>query len=120
LLGGGWLIAEPFVLGYQHADARWADATKVGVFTGSGILTLGFLTLACFTAALVAALRAEGALAPRRRAAPRGKPADGAKEPADLQMLVARLALVLVLVERNAGLGGAASQQPEHERRASL
>jgi hypothetical protein len=101
MAGGGWLIAAPFALGYQSGQAGWADATKVDVFTGIGILALGLVAVLCFAAGLVTALRAEGALAPRGAAkhaeADAGRDRGPAEEdrPIELQTLVARLALAL-------------------------
>ena len=39
---GVWLVAAPFAVGYQHAGAGWAGATKTDVITGGLLAVVGF------------------------------------------------------------------------------
>jgi hypothetical protein len=118
LMGGGWLIAAPFALGFQRSNTAWVDATKVDVFTGAGVVALGLLTLVGFAAGLVATLRAEGALAQRRHAEPE-EPPEETRDSVELQSLVARLALALEDHERQQdGDARTAGQPSDQARRA--
>ena len=128
VLGGAWLILAPFALGYQPENAAWADATKVDVFTGIGILVLGLVTVAAFAAGLAATLRAEGALPPRarraraRRAAPPPEPAEATGEVAELRSVLGRLVAALENPEQTQPPGerhGEPAATPAGERRAS-
>jgi hypothetical protein len=123
VLGGAWLILAPFALGYQPESAAWADATKVDVFTGIGILVLGLVSVAAFAAGLAATLRAEGALPSRvRRAAPPPEPVEATGEVAELRSLLARLAAALENPEQTQPPGerhGEPAATPARERRAS-
>ena len=123
VLGGAWLILAPFALGYQPEDAAWADATKVDVFSGTGILVLGLVSVAAFAAGLAATLRAEGALPPRgRRPAPPPEPDEATGEVAELRGMLARLAAALENQEETEPPGerhGEPAAAPARERRAS-
>jgi hypothetical protein len=123
VLGGAWLILAPFALGYQPENAAWADATKVDVFTGIGILVLGLVSVAAFAAGLAATLRAEGALPPRaRRAALPPQPVEESGEAAELRSVLARLAAALEDHEQTEPSGerrGEPAAAPARERRAS-
>jgi Na+-transporting methylmalonyl-CoA/oxaloacetate decarboxylase gamma subunit len=123
VLGGAWLILAPFALGYQPENAAWADATKVDVSTGIGILVLGLVSVAAFAAGLAAALRAEGALAPRaRRAAAPPELEEATGEVAELRSVLARLAAALENHEQTEPSGerhGEPAATPARERRAS-
>jgi hypothetical protein len=39
---GGWLVAAPFAVGYQHPGAGWTGATKTDVITGGLLAVAGF------------------------------------------------------------------------------
>jgi hypothetical protein len=123
VLGGAWLILAPFALGYQPNNAAWADATKVDVFTGIGILVLGLVSVAAFAAGLAATLRAEGALPPRARRAPAPpQPTETTGEVAELRSVLARLAAALEDHEQTEPPGerhGEPAATPAGERRAS-
>lgn len=128
VLGGAWLVLSPFALGYQPEHAAWADATKVDVFTGIGILVLGLVTVAAFAAGLAATLRAEGALPPRarrtraRRSAPPPEPEEATGEVAELRSVLVRLAAALENHEETEPPGerhGEPAATPARERRAS-
>jgi hypothetical protein len=123
VLGGAWLVLAPFALGYQPNNAAWADATKVDVFTGIGILVLGLVSVAAFAAGLAATLRAEGALPPRaRRAAPPPEPVEATAEVAELRSVLVRLAAALEDHEQTQRPGerhGEPAASPARERRAS-
>jgi hypothetical protein len=123
VLGGAWLIVAPFALGYQPENADWADATKVDVFTGTGILVLGLVSVAAFAAGLAATLRAEGALPPKaRRAAPPPEPEEATGEVAELRSVLARLAAALENHDQTEPPGerhGEPPATPARERRAS-
>ena len=128
VLGGAWLILAPFALGYQPENAAWADATKVDVFTGIGILVLGLVSVAAFAAGLAATLRAESALPPRarraraRRAAPPPESVEATGEGAELRSLLVRLAAALENHEQAEPSGerhGESAATPARERRAS-
>jgi hypothetical protein len=69
VLGGAWLMLAPFALGYQPNNAAWADATKVDVFTGIGILVLGLVSVAVMATSMArpAPEANEPAGAPARR-----------------------------------------------------
>jgi hypothetical protein len=122
VLGGAWLILAPFALGYQPENAAWADATKVDVFTGIGILALGLVTVAAFAAGLAATLRAEGALPPRARRAAPPEPVEATGEVAELRSVLVRLAAALENHEQTEPPGerhGEPAATPARERRAS-
>jgi hypothetical protein len=123
MLSGAWLMLAPFALGYQPENAAWADATKVDVFTGIGILVLGLVSVAAFAAGLAATLRAEGALPPRaRRAVPPPEPVEATGEVAELRSVLARLAAALENHEQTEPSGerhGEPAATPARERRAS-
>jgi hypothetical protein len=123
VLGGAWLILAPFALGYQPENAAWADATKVDIFTGIGILVLGLVTVAAFAAGLAATLRAEGTLPPRaRRAAAPPEPTEATGEVAELRGVLVRLAAALEDHEQTESSGerhGEPATTPASEWRAS-
>jgi hypothetical protein len=123
VVGGAWLILAPFALGYQPKNAAWADATKVDVFTGIGILVLGLVGVAAFAAGLAATLRAEGALAPRaRRAAAPPEPVEATGEVAELRSVLVRLAAALEdheQIEPSDERHGEPAATPARDRRAS-
>ncbi|MFE3449678.1 hypothetical protein ACFXJ8_12155 [Nonomuraea sp. NPDC059194] len=49
-LGGLWLVAAPFVVGYQPRGDEWSDATVNDVWVG-GLLTAGaFAALVAYAA----------------------------------------------------------------------
>ncbi|MGV9302522.1 DUF948 domain-containing protein [Nonomuraea sp. NPDC004354] len=59
-VGGLWLVAAPFVTGYQPRGAAWTDATVNDVWIG-GLLAAGaFLTLAGYAAATLRELARRG------------------------------------------------------------
>jgi hypothetical protein len=123
VVGGAWLILAPFALGYQPKNAAWADATKVDVFTGIGILVLGLVSVATFAAGLAATLRAEGALAPKaRRAAAPPEPVEASGEVAELRSVLVRLAAALEdheQIEPSDERHGEPAATPARDRRAS-
>ena len=52
VLAGAWLAAGPFVFAYQSEGADWVDATRVGVWTGVGLIAAGLLVGALLAAGL--------------------------------------------------------------------
>lgn len=77
-LTGIWLVTSPFALAYQPGGVAWAEATRVGVFTGLAVLAVSVTGAGLLVADLVAELRNAGVLAARpsraeRRAARRAQ-----------------------------------------------
>lgn len=77
-LTGIWLVTSPFALAYQPGGAAWAEATRVGVFTGLAVLAVSVTGAGLLVADLVAELRNAGVLPARpsraeRRAARRAQ-----------------------------------------------
>jgi len=62
LLGGMWLVAAPFVVGYQPLDKPWSDAIRNDVITGAALAGVSFVALAIYTGDLLRELthRAKG------------------------------------------------------------
>ncbi|MGH3095767.1 MAG: hypothetical protein ACRDMV_07165 [Streptosporangiales bacterium] len=56
LLGGGWLMVAPFLVGYQPDGADWTTGTTVGFFVGVGLVGLAFVALVLFAAGALHAL----------------------------------------------------------------
>lgn len=56
LLGGGWLMVSPFVVGYQPDGADWTTGTTVTFFVGVGLVGLTFVGLVVFVAGALHAL----------------------------------------------------------------
>jgi hypothetical protein len=83
LLAGGWLMYAPFAFGYQPSGADWTDATTSTFWTGLGLAVIAVLAMAVLAGGLVAALRARGALPPRRRPAAPPEAAAPAPTPTD-------------------------------------
>ena len=57
-LGGGWLIAAPFLRGFhgpgdQRRGAAWTDATRVDVSLGAAILAVAVAALLGYLAAAI-------------------------------------------------------------------
>ncbi|HET9170823.1 MAG TPA: hypothetical protein VFN97_15405 [Actinospica sp.] len=57
-LGGAWLMAAPFLLGYRGAGdqprgAAWTDATRVDVSLGAAILAVAVAALLGYLAAAI-------------------------------------------------------------------
>jgi len=67
---GAWLAAGPFIFAYQPEGADWVDATRVGVWTGVGLIAAGLLV----GVLLAAGLRAE--IAATRAAPTEPSPSD--------------------------------------------
>jgi hypothetical protein len=91
LLAGGWLMYAPFAFGYQPSGADWTDATTSTFWTGLGLAVIAVLAMAVLAGGLVAALRARGALAPRRRPAAPQPPEVAAPAPTPTDELTALL-----------------------------
>lgn len=51
LIGGGWLVAAPFLLHYQPTGARWAPTTWMSLWFGVGLLGLSLLSIAGYVGA---------------------------------------------------------------------
>ncbi|MEO3886913.1 hypothetical protein [Nonomuraea sp. B5E05] len=49
-LGGLWLVAAPFVVGYQPRGAAYADATVNDLWLGGSIAALAFVSLVFYAA----------------------------------------------------------------------
>ncbi|NBE91906.1 hypothetical protein FE391_13180 [Nonomuraea sp. KC401] len=49
-LGGLWLVAAPFVVGYQPRGAAYVDATVNDLWIGGSIATLSFASLVIYAA----------------------------------------------------------------------
>ncbi|MGN9837661.1 hypothetical protein ACTMTI_06030 [Nonomuraea sp. H19] len=64
-LGGLWLVAAPFAVGYQPRGAAYADATVNDLWVGGSIAVLSFASLVTYAADAL------------RELARRGKHADG-------------------------------------------
>lgn len=50
LLGGVWLAAAPFIVGYQSRGAHWPEGTRNEFFVGVGIMALAVTALVVFAA----------------------------------------------------------------------
>lgn len=53
LTAGLWLIAAPFVVGYQPLNHPWTDATRNEVTTGATLAGLSFVALAVYAGDLL-------------------------------------------------------------------
>ncbi|HEY9293523.1 MAG TPA: hypothetical protein VIP98_19780 [Microlunatus sp.] len=51
-LGGLWLVAAPFIVGYQHRSSDWSDGTTASVAVGAGVAVLALATLVAFVAGI--------------------------------------------------------------------
>ncbi|WP_327108070.1 hypothetical protein [Nonomuraea glycinis] len=49
-LAGLWLVASPFVVGYQPAGAPYTAATVNSLWLGGGLAGLSFITLVLYAA----------------------------------------------------------------------
>ncbi|MER7361722.1 hypothetical protein ACI2LC_11400 [Nonomuraea wenchangensis] len=49
-LGGLWLVAAPFAVGYQPRGAEYADATVNDLWVGGGLIGLTFVALVVYAA----------------------------------------------------------------------
>lgn len=59
-LGGLWLVAAPFVVGYQPRGDEYADATVNDLWIGGGLAAVGFAALVTYAADLLRELAARG------------------------------------------------------------
>lgn len=50
LLGGAWLAAAPFIVGYQSRGAHWPEGTRNEFFVGIGIVAVAVTALVVFAA----------------------------------------------------------------------
>lgn len=50
LLGGAWLAAAPFIVGYQSRGGHWSDGTRNEFFVGVGIMVVAVTALIVFAA----------------------------------------------------------------------
>lgn len=53
LLGGLWLVAAPFVVGYQPLSKPWSDAVRNDVIAGSVLAGVTFVALAVYVGDLL-------------------------------------------------------------------
>ncbi|MEU6790734.1 hypothetical protein ABZ907_03470 [Nonomuraea wenchangensis] len=49
-LGGLWLVAAPFAVGYQPRGAEYADATVNDLWVGGGLIGIAFVALVIYAA----------------------------------------------------------------------
>ena len=56
---GVWLVAAPFVLGYQHLGTGWTGPTKTDVIVGGLLAVAGFAGIFCIIAGRVGELYAD-------------------------------------------------------------
>ncbi|WP_049557953.1 SPW repeat domain-containing protein [Nonomuraea sp. SBT364] len=49
-LAGLWLVAAPFVVGYQPSGAAYTDATVNDLWVGGGLAGLSFIALVVYAA----------------------------------------------------------------------
>ncbi|MCK2214421.1 hypothetical protein MF672_011555 [Actinomadura sp. ATCC 31491] len=49
-LGGLWLVAAPFAVGYQPRGAEYVDATVNDLWVGGGLAALAFVSLVIYAA----------------------------------------------------------------------
>ncbi|MEU8394185.1 hypothetical protein AB0C28_03285 [Nonomuraea sp. NPDC048892] len=59
-LGGLWLVAAPFAVGYQPRGATYADATVNDLWLGGGIAAVSFVTLVVYAADALRELASRG------------------------------------------------------------
>lgn len=50
LLGGAWLAAAPFIVGYQSRGGHWPEGTRNEFFVGIGIMVVAVTALIVFAA----------------------------------------------------------------------
>ncbi|MBO0890733.1 MAG: hypothetical protein J2P14_07445 [Acidothermales bacterium] len=50
LLGGAWLAAAPFIVGYQSRGGHWPEGTRNEFFVGVGIMAVAVTALIVFAA----------------------------------------------------------------------
>ncbi|HEY3686431.1 MAG TPA: hypothetical protein VGL93_25580 [Streptosporangiaceae bacterium] len=62
LIGGLWLVAAPFVVGYQPLSKPWNDTIRNDVIAGASLAGVAFVALAVYVGDLLRELT-------RRRAA---------------------------------------------------
>lgn len=59
-LAGLWLVASPFVVGYQPLGAPYTAATVNNLWVGGGLAGLSFVTLVLYAADALRELTARG------------------------------------------------------------
>lgn len=59
-LGGMWLIAAPFAVGYQPAGADWVTATENDMWVGGIVTAISFAGLVVYAADALRELAARG------------------------------------------------------------
>lgn len=68
LLGGAWLAAAPFIVGYQSRGAHWPEGTRNEFFVGVGVVALAVTALIVFAANALAEISYRPAHAKRNDA----------------------------------------------------
>ena len=71
-LGGLWLSAAPFVLGYQAAGEGWTNATRNDLWVGTGLAIISVAGFVFHTLSLLKELRANGIVPDEKN--PSGQP----------------------------------------------
>lgn len=64
LAGGLWLVAAPFVVGYQPLAKPWSDGTRNDVIAGAALAGVSFVALAVYTGDLLRELTRRGTETP--------------------------------------------------------
>ncbi|MER6948457.1 hypothetical protein ABZ297_14175 [Nonomuraea sp. NPDC005983] len=59
-LGGLWLVAAPFAVGYQPRGAAYADATVNDLWVGGGLAAVSFAALVAYAADALRELAGRG------------------------------------------------------------
>ncbi|MFI7615487.1 hypothetical protein E1286_11545 [Nonomuraea terrae] len=59
-LGGLWLVAAPFAVGYQPRGDEYADATVNDLWVGGALAALGFVALVIYAADVLRELASRG------------------------------------------------------------
>ncbi|MEV5888252.1 hypothetical protein [Nonomuraea fuscirosea] len=59
-LGGLWLVAAPFAVGYQPRGGSYADATVNDLWLGGGIAAVSFVSLVVYAADALRELASRG------------------------------------------------------------
>lgn len=61
LLGGMWLAAAPWLVGYQHRGADWSTGTVNEFWMGIGLVALATAALTTYVAAALRSLHRDAA-----------------------------------------------------------
>src|SRR5947208_17086684 len=69
-LAGGWLVVDPFALGYQPYNASWVSQTTNDFVTGIPVAVVALIAFTFFFMSLIRSLAAAGVVVAQRKVQP--------------------------------------------------